>query len=409
MTKQQIQERQFAIMDEMDQLDEKARKEEREFTEEESKKYDALVRESAGLSARAKAMATGKELENIRERKNKNEQMREFLKGCVEKRSNASTILMNPVTTGEDQNEDANLEAAGAIPLTIKEIIDTKVAGLELPEDLRMVTGVIGNEVWPISTNDVEFTVAGEVENVSEQALNFDKVSAVPARVAASIAVSHRAIDNAAFDLLSYISYKMQKGWAILKALHVYSHCNFSNSLKSPYASVDIEELTLDENIGKNLAKKAAAMYDLGFEGTPTFTMDKVTETELAFTKAIPGQNGDRTVVQNGQCVGYPMTISPYINYVLNASGVPVKDTDHYVGIGHYGYLALQQHGEMRFNVDAQSSANFNRGTVVISLSTDMSMTELSSKVNGNSSNKPQAFKLIKLVEAEEPETTTTA
>jgi hypothetical protein len=32
-------------------------------------------------------------------------------------------------------------------------------------------------------------------------------------------------------------------------------------------------------------------------------------------------------------------------------------------------------------------------------VSTDFSLTELSSKVNGNTSGKPQAFKLIKLVE----------
>jgi hypothetical protein len=49
----------------------------------------------------------------------------------------------------------------------------------------------------------------------------------------------------------------------------------------------------------------------------------------------------------------------------------------------------------------AQSAEVFSRRTVVVSLALDMSMTELSSKVNGNTSNKPQAFKLIKLVEPE--------
>ena len=34
-------------------------------------------------------------------------------------------------------------------------------------------------------------------------------------------------------------------------------------------------------------------------------------------------------------------------------------------------------------------------------MNTELSLTELSSKVNGNISNKPQAFKLIKLVEGE--------
>ena len=401
MTKEMIQKRQIAIWDRMDVIEETSKKENREFTEAEIKEYDALLRESKSLSARAEAMASGKALENIREHKSKNAILREFLQNCVEKRENASTILMNPVTDGGDQNTVSNLEASGAIPLTINELIDTKVAGIELPEDLKIVTGVVGKEIWPYSTNDVEFTVAGEVEKVNEQALNFAKISATPNAVAASVAVSHRAIANAAFDLLGFISYKMTKGLAIFRALHVYSHCNFGNDLKSPFAQVTPETLTLDENIGKNLAKKVAEMYDKGFEGVPYLTMDKVTEVDLAYTKAIPGQNGDRTVVENGKCAGYPYTVSPFIDYVLNSANVPVKDSDRYIGIGHYGYLAMQIHGQVMFNVDAQSADVFNRRTVVVSLALDMSMTELSSKVNGNANNKPQAFKLIKLVEPE--------
>jgi hypothetical protein len=184
----------------------------------------------------------------------------------------------------------------------------------------------------------------------------------------------------------------------MFEALHVYSHCNF-DTLKSPFASVTPETLVLDENIGKNLAKKIAEMYDLGFEGVPYLTMDKVTEVELAYTKAIPGTAGDRTVVEDGKCCGYPYTVSPYIDYVLNSASVPVKDSDRYIGIGHYGYLALQQHGEFRLNIDAVSAANFDRGTVTVGVSTDLSLTELSSKVNGK--NQIQAFKLIKLVEPE--------
>ena len=404
MTISQLQERKLQVWDKIDEMDEmRCKRENPVFTEEEAIKYDALLRESNSLSARAESMATGKALENIRERKSKNAILREFLQKCVETRSNASTILMNP-TEGAgagETNEIANLEAGGAIPLTINELIDTKVAGIELPADLKIVTGVTGNEIWPYSTNDVEFTVAGEVEKVGEQALNFAKISATPNAVAANVAVSHRAIANAAFDLLGFISYKLTKGLAIFRALHVYSHCNFTNDLKSPFATADVVEVALDENVGKNLAIEAAKMYDLGFEGIPYFTMDKTTETELAYTKAIPGTAGDRTVVEDGKCVGYPMTISPFINYKKNSAGVPAMGADRYIGIGHWGYEAMQIHGQVMFNVDAQSAEVFSRRTVVVSLALDMSMTELSGKVNGAAGTKPQAFKLIKLVEAE--------
>ena len=403
MTKAQIQERQNAIWNEMDAMEQKSRETNNgdiKFTDDEAAKYDALVRESAGLSAKAKALASDAELKNIREGENRAAKLREVIKKCSQQRENATTILANAVTDGADQNTLGNLESGGLIPVTIAEIIDTKVAGIELPDDLKLVLGVTGTEIIPYSTNDVQFSVEGEVTKVAEQSLNFANIKATPQRVAASVPVSFRAIDNAAFDIIGFITYKFQKGWAMFRALHIYAHGTYTK-LQSPFAQVTAETLTLDENIGKNLAKKVAEMYDLGFEGEPEFIMDKVTEVELKFTKLIPGStDSDRTVVENGLCVGYKYKVSPYVDYSINASGKATKDADRYIAIGHFGYLQEQQHGEFRFNIDGTSQANFDRGTVAIGMTTDYSLTELSSKVNGNANGKPQAFKLIKLVAA---------
>ena len=414
-TKQEIQKRHQAILVELDQIEELAARENRAFTAEEEQKYDSLMREDNRLHIEIQGMLDEKQLSQFREMKTKSQQLRELLKKVKENResyseeltvreegpNNSTTVLKDGITSGTYQNATANLEAAGAIPLTIHELIDTKVAGLELPDDLRLLTGVIGNEVWPYAIDDVEFTVAGEVEPIGEQAINFAKLNANPERVAASIAVSNRAIDNAAFDLLGFITYKFQKGFAKFAALHIYSHAKFDNYLKSPFASVDVEEVALDENVGLNLAKKVAAMWDLGFEGEPEMVMSKEVETELAFRRRIPGQIGDRTVIEDGRCLGYRYKVSPYVNYALNSADVPVPDGNLYIGIGHWGYLAYEQHGEVRFTVDAQSAEVAKRNTTVLVMNTELSLTELSSKVNGNISNKPQAFKLIKLVEGE--------
>ena len=413
MTKEQIRERHYAVWDKIDEMNQLlATREDGKFTKEEAEKYDALLRESNELSARAEALASGKALDQIREQKSKNERLREILTNCRKKHEDFSEVLMtreaaNATTVLKDAaagNTTGNLEAGGLIPLFIHELIDTKVAGLELPDDLPIVTGVTGNEVYPYCTDDVKVTVAGEVEKVSEQAINFNKLNAAPERVTAAVAVSNRAIDNANFDLVGFVVYKIRKALAMTNALHVYSHCNFDHHLKSPFASVTPEEITLDENVGKNLAKKIAAMWDLGFEGEPELVMDKETETELLFTKRIPGQVGDRTVIENGRCLGYRYKVSPYINYELNSADIPTKGADHYIGIGHWGYLSLQQHGEVRLTVDATSAAVAERNTTVIVFSTDESTTELSGLVNGGNGT-PQAFKLIKLVEADEQTT----
>ena len=401
MTKTQIQERQCAVWNRIDELDEASKT--RELTAEEVKEQRSLIDESAKLSTRAKALASGAELAAIQSREDKGKELRAMISDCFahKRAANATTILANAITTGPDQNTTANMEAGGLIPVEIKPIIDTKVPGIELPDDLKMLTGVTGTQVIPYSINDVVFKVEGEVTKVAEQALNFANITTAPKRVAASVPVSRRAVAQAAFDIIGFLTFKFQKGWAMFRALHVYAHGEYTE-LQSPFAQVDIEELTLDENIGKNLAKKIADLYDKGFEGNPEIIMDKATEVDLKFTKLIPGTtDSNRTVVQDGQCVGYRYKVSPYIDYAIASNGIATKDaTYRYIGIGHFGYLNEQVYADgIEFNVDGTSQENFDRNVIALGMGLDYSLVELSSKVNGNANGKPQAFKLIKLVE----------
>lgn len=408
MTKAQIQERQLAIWNRIDELDEAGKT--RELTAEEVKEQRELVDESAKLSTRAKALASGAELAAIKSREDKGKELREMIADCFthKRAANATTILANAITEGPDQNEKANLQAGGLIPVEIQPIIDTKVPGIELPDDLKMLTGVTGTQVIPYSINDVKFTVEGEVTKVAEQALNFANITTSPKRVCASVPVSRRAVAQAAFDIIGFLTFKFTKGWAMFRALHVYAHGDYRDVI-GPFATVTVEELTLDQNIGKNLAKKIADMYDKGFEGDPEIIMDKTTEVDLKFTKLIPGTtDSNRTVVQDGQCVGYRYKVSPYIDYSIASNGTATKDKVgdtpvRYIGIGHFGYLNEQVYADgIEFNVDGTSQENFDRNVIALGMGLDYSLVELSKLVNGGDNNnphKPQAFKLIKLVQ----------
>ena len=404
MTKTQIQERQLAIWNRIDELDEASKT--RELTAEEVKEQRELVDESAKLSTRAKALASGAELAAIKSREDKGKELREMIADCFshKRAANATTILANAITTGDDQNTTANLQAGGLIPVEIQPIIDTKVPGIELPDDLKMLTGVTGTQVIPYSINDVKFTVEGEVTKVAEQALNFANITTSPKRVCASVPVSRRAVAQAAFDIIGFLTFKFTKGWAMFRALHVYAHGDYRDVI-GPFATVTVKELTLDGNIGKNLAKEIADMYDKGFEGDPEIIMDKATEVDLKFTKLIPGTtDSNRTVVQDGQCVGYRYKVSPYIDYSIASNGVATKDKVgdtpvRYIGIGHFGYLNEQVYADgIEFNVDGTSQENFDRNVIALGMGLDYSLVELSGKVNGGNGT-PQAFKLIKLIE----------
>jgi hypothetical protein len=122
-------------MNRMSEMEEKSREANNGnilFTEAESAEYRSLVDESAGLSARLRNMVSGKEAEMLKEREDLGAKLRETIKKCSQQRENATTVLANKVTgdAGGDNNTYANLEAGGLIPVTIKEIIDTKVAGI---------------------------------------------------------------------------------------------------------------------------------------------------------------------------------------------------------------------------------------------------------------------------------------
>lgn len=401
MTKTQIQERQCAVWNRIDELDEASKT--RELTAEEMKEQRDLIDESAKLSTRAKALASGAELAAIKSREDKGKELREMIQDCFthKRAANATTILANAITSGDDQNTTANLEAGGLIPVEILPIIDTKVPGVQLPEDLKLLTGVTGTQVIPYSINDVKFTVEGEVTKVAEQSLDFANIKTNPQRVAASVPVSRRAAAQAAFDIIGFLTFKFQKGWAIFRAQHIYGHGAY-DKLDMPFAKAEVVTLALDENIGKNLAKEIAKMYDKGFEGDPELIMDKTTEVDLKFTKLIPGTtDSNRTVIQDGQCAGYRYIVSPFVDYSFDANGIGTKDNDRYIAIGHFSYLNEQVYADgIEFNVDGTSQENFDRNVIALGMGLDYSLVDLSSKVNGNTSGKPQAFKLIKLVEA---------
>ena len=147
MTKEQLQHRNREIQDRMAEMNDKVYKEKREFTEDEQREWNALSREKELNVQSLKDMATDAELAKMREAEDKNVKLRELLKDNGQKRE----ILLWPA----GGNTTANVTASGAITLSIHELIPTLHEGLDLPSTLRVVTGVTGNEIWPVNVDDV--------------------------------------------------------------------------------------------------------------------------------------------------------------------------------------------------------------------------------------------------------------
>lgn len=325
------------------------------------------------------------------------EQFREALIECRTGKMNRE-ILLAP----SGANVNGNIQASGAINLTIHELIPTLHEGLGLPNGLRIVTGVTGNEVWPVSVNDVEMEEVGEVEALSDQVLNFDKITPVSRRCGLTVPISNRAIDNAAFDLMAFVMEKFTIATKIYLAKKIYSQAAWSGN-KGPFSGLTPKTIVLGDSAYANILKAVAEFSDMGFyEGQVCISMDRVTEAELKATPKIAGAAGG-FVIEDGLCAGYPYTVSHFVNTELSGSSL-VSTTDRYIEIGYWEWFALQQHDEVKLTLDYLTGAK--KGVTNVTLNTAWSMTDLSLYINGG---KPegnpavyptQAFGLYKIVNA---------
>ena len=374
----------------------------RELTAEEQIQQTNLERE---ISEAKRGMdlcnAENANAENQKNRKKAdlNVSFREYLKGLRSGKGDRE-ILLNPANPGDTNN----IAASGAINLTINDIIPTLHEGLDLPVGLKVVTGVEGNEVWPVSINDVEMEEVGEVESLNDQVLDFAKITPTPNRIGLTVPISNAAIDNAAFDLVAFVQKKFTIALKEYLAKKTYTLAAYLKN-KGPFCGKKASAGTIDlgADAYKNILAAVAEFSDKGFfEGNVCLSMDRVTEAQLKATPKVAGAAAG-FVIENGLCAGYPYTVSHFVNTELNSANQLVATADRYLEIGYWEFFALQQHGVVRLSVDATSQAVAKKNVTAITLNSFWSMTDLSVYING-ANNQSQAFGLYKIVE-EEPTT----
>ena len=328
---------------------------------------------------------------------NKAKAFRELLKDVRNGKADRE-ILLRPA----DGNVSANIEASGAINLTIHEMIPTLHEGLGLPAGLGVVTGVTGNEIWPVSINDVEMEEVGEVEALTDQVLNFAQITPTVRRVGLTVPVSNMAIDNAAFDLMAFVQTKFGIALREYIAKKIYSQAEWTGN-KGPFSGATAKNIELGADAYKNILQAVAEFSNKGFfEGNVCIAMDRVTEAELMATPKIAGAAGG-FVIENGKCAGFPYVVSHFVNTTLNSAGKLVPTSDRFIEIGYWEWFALQQHGDVRLSIDATSQAVAKKNITAVTINTAWSMTDISVYING-ADNESQAFGLYKVVETEATE-----
>jgi HK97 family phage major capsid protein len=372
----------------------------RELTAEEKIEEMNLTRELNQLDEQMKFL--NRENDNAKaqaeaSKANKAKAFRELLKDVRNGKADRE-ILLRPASPGDTNN----IEASGAINLSIHEMIPTLHEGLGLPAGLGVVTGVTGNEIWPVSINDVEMEEVGEIEALTDQVLNFAQITPTVRRVGLTVPVSNMAIDNAAFDLMAFVQTKFGIALREYIAKKIYSQAEWTGN-KGPYSGKTPKNIELGADAYKNILQAVAEFSNKGFfEGNVCIAMDRVTEAELMATPKIAGAAGG-FVIENGKCAGFPYVVSHFVNTTLNSAGKLVPTSDRFIEIGYWEWFALQQHGDVRLSIDATSQAVAKKNITAVTINTAWSMTDISVYING-ADNESQAFGLYKIVE-EEPTT----
>lgn len=323
-------------------------------------------------------------------------QLRELLQDIRAGKAEQREILLNPASG----NTKANIAASGAISLTVHEMIPTLKEGLGLPTGLALVTGVNGNEVWPVSINDVEMEEVGEAVSLTDQTLDFAKVSPVVRNVGLTVPVSNNAIDHAAFDLLAFVQTKFGISLADYLAKKVYSPAPFTGN-KGPFVAAKAKSITLGADAYKNILKTVAEFANKGFnKGRVCISMDSITEAELMATPKVANAAGG-FVIENGLCAGYPYTVSHYVNADTVEGNKATSSGERYLEVGFWEWYALQTHANARLSIDATSQQVSKKNITAVTLNMQISMTDLSVYINGGTpgATESQAFGLFKIEE----------
>ena len=373
-----------------------AKAQNRELTDDEKIQEINLTREIRQCEDAMRALNLEAENGKItaeREKANKGAHLREILADLRQGKGEREITLAPPT-----DNATQNIDASGAINLTIHDLIPTLHEGLGLPASLKVVTGVIGNEVWPVSINDVEMEETGEITPLNDQVLDFAKIVPVSRRIGLTVPVSNRAIDNAAFDLMAFVQTKFTIAMRKYLAKKIYSKENWSGN-KGPFAGLTPGTIELGADAYKNILAKVAEFSNKGFfEGNVCLCMDRVTEAELKATPKIAGAAGG-FVIENGKCAGYDYVVSHYVGTEYDSTGALEPSSDRFIEIGYFEFFALQLHDNVRLTIDATSQAVAKKNITAITMNLACSMTDLSKYING-ADNTTQAFGIYKVTES---------
>ena len=362
----------------MNEIADAAQAAKREFSAEENVEYQKLQADFAKLG---REIAMNVDVVNYMNakpnvQKSKNALLREAFQGAMTTKEKQFAVKREWV----DGIEVADVTAGGMVPLTIKDILPPLEMGLIFDKlGIPVETGVVGDISWPIM-GSVEATILGEKAALTDTGIDLTNLKPKKERLGIKIPVTYQAINDTNSNLLSIIQTQARMGITRLLNRVTFSHQNFTSTFHGPFAGASASGTfaakvpTFAELLGMKGKVAATGVEMVGF----CYVMSENMKSILEATPIDAGSG--RMIIENGTIKGYPVFTTEYINYGSNKEKAGVE----YIAAGCFGYLALNQYGDLRIVVNPYSRAG--EDIVEVTINGDWSLTTL----------RPEAFALYK-------------
>ena len=358
----------------MNEISDKVQAENRPMSDAEKREYDTLQSDFAKIGRELALNADVVSMKKLTTevKPTQGEMLREVMNTAMTKGSKSEFVVaMREWTDGVELADVAN---GGMIPLTIKDILPPLEMGLILDKvGIPVETGVIGDISWPV-LGSVEASIKGEKEALTDTGIDLSNITPKKARVGITIPVTYQAINSTSSDLLSIVQNQARMGIRRLVNRVSFSHQKFTGDFHGPFAGAKTSGSfagavpTFKELLAMKGKVASEGVEMIGF----CFVMSENMKATLEATPIDAGSG--RMIVENGTINGYPVFTTEFINYGSGGDKAGVE----YIAAGCFGYLAVNQYGDLRVVVDPYTRAK--EDIVQVTINSDWSMTTLRSE-----------------------------
>ena len=314
-------------------------------------------------------------------KKDLNTQLREFLKGA--KAGEKFTIPVQERAAMSTSDTVSYVQGITVVDLISTERPDEDIL---LTAGVPMPTGVRGNKIQWAFAGGVEAVFANELAQTTERKVSLDKQSPVQQRLTVRVRISNQSLENASYDLRSYIIRVVQDS--------IRQKINFAAASTTKATATFYGGFAQDAESGTYgqagyTPGKQTGSYSSFSKDTAAEMISKLAERNISLNntvfvmgaadfwalKVTPKDQGSGIMLigDDNKLLGIPVIANNAINRA-SQKGAP---SGHNIGLGNFAALPTMQHGDIRLSIDNSSAYAADTDEMIVTINADYSMTVL--------------------------------